>query len=101
MAFTGRRIEAHRALRLGFVNEVYADREALLVGARTLAAEIAGNSPIVLEGVKAVLNFSEEHTIDEGLEFVAQWNAAFLHSHDLSEAVQAFLQKRPPAFKGE
>ncbi len=101
MAFTGRRLSAQRALRCGLVNEVYPDKESLLAGARELAKEIAANSPLAVQGTKTVLNYSEEHTIEEGLDFVAQWNASFLHSHDLTEAVTAFLQKRPPVFKGE
>ncbi|MBI3737260.1 crotonase/enoyl-CoA hydratase family protein [Candidatus Sumerlaeota bacterium] len=101
MAFTGKRIGAYRALRCGFVNEVYPDKESLLAGARELAKEIAVNSPLAVQGAKIVLNYSDQHTIEEGLDFVAQWNASFLHSHDLTEAVAAFLQKRAPVFKGE
>jgi enoyl-CoA hydratase/carnithine racemase len=101
MAFTGQRIGAERALRTGLVNEVYPDPSALIEGARALAAEIAANSPLAVQGAKVVMNYSEQHTIEEGLDFVAQWNASFLHSHDLAEAVRAFLEKRRPVFKGE
>ncbi len=101
MAFTGKRIGAERALRCGLVNEVYPDKESLLAGARALAGEIAANSPLAVQGTKVVLNYSEQHTIDEGLDFVAQWNASFLHSRDLAEAITAFMEKRAPVFKGE
>ena len=101
MAFTGRFIEAKRALAFGLVNDVVADKDALLSAARVMAAEIAGNSPIAVQGAKVVLNYSDEHTTDEGLEYVAQWNSSFIASNDVTEALTAFLEKREPQFKGD
>jgi len=101
MAFTGRFISAARALSCGLVNDVYADKDALLAAARQLAGEIAANAPLAVQGVKAVLNYSEEHPTAEGLEYVAQWNSSFVQSNDVSEAVSAFLEKRQPNFRGD
>ena len=100
MAYTGKRLPADVALRSGLVNEVYATKDDMLAGARAMAAEIAANSPLAVQGTKAVLQFSEEHSTQEGLEFVAQWNASRLHSQDLVEAMTAFMEKREPQFKG-
>ena len=100
MAYTGKRLPADRALHCGLVNATYPDKDALLEGARAMAAEIAANSPLAVMGTKAVLQYSEERTIEEGLEYVAQWNSAFLRSNDLMEAMQAFVEKRTPEFKG-
>ena len=80
---------------------MYADKPALLEGARALAAEIAANAPLAVQGTKAILNYSDEHTIEEGLGYVAQWNALFFRSDDLDEAAAAFREKRPPTFKGK
>ena len=101
MAFTGRFITAERALSCGLVNEVHADKGTLLTAARAMAGEIAANSPMAVQGVKVVLNYSEEHPTAEGLEYVAQWNTSFVQSHDVAEAVSAFLEKRPPTFRGD
>ncbi len=101
MAMTGRFISAERALRCGLVNEVHADQEAVLAAARAMADEIAANSPLAVQGVKAVLSFSEEHSTADGLEYVAQWNSSFVQSNDVAEAVSAFLAKRPPNFRGD
>jgi enoyl-CoA hydratase len=101
MALTGRFIRADRALGCGLVNEVHADKDATLAGARAMAEEIAANSPMAVQGVKAVLGYSEEHTTAEGLEYVAQWNSSFVQSNDVTEAVTAFVEKRPPVFRGD
>jgi enoyl-CoA hydratase len=100
LALTGRDIDAERALRMGLVNEVYESPEALLVGARALASEIAANAPLVVQGTKRVLNERIARDVEDGLRFVAVWNAAFLQSLDLQEAIAAFFERRPPRFEG-
>lgn len=100
LAFTGKDIDAERAKAIGLVNEVYEDRAALDAAARAMALEIAANPPLTVRGVKDVLAFGEGKTVAEGLAYVAAWNAAFLASEDLEEAIGAFLQKRAPVFRG-
>ena len=100
LAFTAKDISAERAKEIGLVNDVCGDAEAVLKAARTLAAEIAANSPIAVQGTKAVLAANEGRTVAEGLDYVATWNAGMLASDDLTEAVTAFLEKRPPKFTG-
>jgi enoyl-CoA hydratase len=101
LAFTGKDIDAPHAQRIGLVNNVYPDQAAVLTAAHELAAEIATNSPLTVQGVKEMLNASREATVAEGLRYVAAWNSAFLPSKDLTEAFQAFLERRPPNFTGE
>lgn len=100
LAFTGDDIDATRALRLGLVNEVLETPDALLAHARAMAARIAANPPLVVQGIKQVLNARSERIAEESLRTVAMWNAAFLPSQDLGEAMAAFMQRRSPAFKG-
>ena len=100
LAFTAKDISAERAKEIGLVNDVCGDAEGVLKAARTLAAEIAANSPIAVQGTKAVLAANEGRTVAEGLDYVATWNAGMLASDDLTEAVTAFLDKRPPRFTG-
>jgi len=100
LAFTGKDISAERAREIGLVNDVAADVEGVHKAARMLAAEIAANSPIAVQGTKAVLAANEGRTVAEGLDYVATWNAGMLASDDLTEAMTAFMEKRPPKFTG-
>lgn len=101
LVYTGKDIDAARAARIGLVNDVYADFDALMDAAREMAREIAANSPLAVQGAKAVLRAGQNQSVQEGLDYVALWNAAFLKSNDLMEAMQAFMQKRTPEFTGE
>jgi enoyl-CoA hydratase len=100
LAYTGKDISAERAKEIGLVNEVAADADGVLKAAGALAAEIAANSPIAVQGTKAVLAANEGRSVAEGLDYVATWNAGMLASDDLTEAVTAFMEKRTPTFTG-
>jgi enoyl-CoA hydratase len=101
LALTGRDIDAERARSIGLVNDVVAGgADGVRASARQLADEIAQNSPLAVQGTKSVLAANDGRTIDEGLQFVAWWNSLYLRSDDLTEAVTAFFEKRPPKFTG-
>jgi enoyl-CoA hydratase len=100
LAFTGKDISAERAKAIGLVNDVAADAEGVLKAAYELADEIAANSPLAVQGTKAVLTANEGRTVAEGLDYVATWNAGMLGSNDLVEAMTAFTERRPPTFSG-
>ena len=101
LAMTARDIDAKRAERIGLVNDVFDDREATLEGAMHLAKMMADNPPLTVQGVKRVMNYSQGRAVEDGLRYVATWNAAFLQSEDLGEAVSAFMEKRKPVFEGK
>jgi enoyl-CoA hydratase len=100
LAFTGKDITAARAAHIGLVNDVLPDIEALHAAAQAMAEEIAANPPLAVIGTKAVLEACADRTIEQGLDYVAVWNAAFLQSEDLTEAMTAFVEKRPPVYSG-
>jgi enoyl-CoA hydratase/carnithine racemase len=81
------------------VNRVFESREALQNGVRELAASIAAKSPLVVRGVKEMITYARDHSVADGLNYVATWNAAMLLSNDLQEAMMANMGKRPPVFK--
>ena len=99
MAFTGSDYDAQKCKEMGLFSEVYSDQEELHERAEALAKEIAANPGIVLKGVKEQLNYMESHTPEEGLAYVAVWNAAFLDSEDFRELQSAFKERRRPVYK--
>jgi enoyl-CoA hydratase len=100
LVFTGRDFDAAYAERIGLVNRVLPDTDALFAAADALAREIADNPPLAVQGAKQVLNEAQRGDIDRSLEYVATWNAAHLLSQDLGVAVTAFVTKQKPEFAG-
>jgi enoyl-CoA hydratase len=101
LALTGRDIDAARAEKIGLVNDVFDDAEASLAAAHATAREIAANPPLVVRGIKHVLDEQRTAQVAASLRFVATWNSAFLPSKDLTEGISATFAKRPPDFSGE
>ena len=101
LAMSGKNIDATRAMRIGLVNDVFETEALLLDAARSLAREMAESSPLVVQGIKEVMNDRVRGEVTEGLRRVALWNAAFLQSADLAEAFAAFAEKRPPKYSGK
>ena len=100
LALTGRDWTAEEALKMGYITRLCEDSPALFEEARTLAEEIANLAPLAVQGLKEVANYSRDHGIQQGLEYVAQRNAAMVPNEDMIEAVSAFLEKRTPRFNG-
>ena len=99
LAFTGRKLNAEEAKQIGYVNCVFADRDALLAGVMEIAAEIASKSPLSIRGTKEMLNYTRDHSVADGLNFIATWNAGMLLSNDIQAAVMASMSKSTPSFK--
>lgn len=98
MAFTGADYNAAFAERVGLVNHVYDTPEALFEAAATLAQQIADNPATAVQGAKQVLNYSQNKSIEDGLQYVAVWNSSQLQSSDFSEAMQSTIEKRKAEF---
>ena len=99
LAFSGRRMGAAEAKEFGLVNRVFADKETMMAAVLATAKQIAGNSPIAVRGIKQVLNHSRDHSVAEGLQHIAGWNAAMLLNQDLSEAFTAKMERREPKYR--
>ena len=99
LAYTGRRFDAAEAREIRLVNRVFDTREALQAGVREIAASIAAKSPLSIRGSKEMINYARDHTVADGLNYVATWNAAMLMSDDLQKAMMASMSKQTPEFK--
>jgi enoyl-CoA hydratase len=100
LAYTGEDIDAARAEAIHLVNRVYPDADTTVAAARDLAERIGDNSPLAVQGTKRVLQYCEGKTVEDGLRYVATWNAAFLDTEDLREAMAAFVEKRKANYTG-
>lgn len=99
LAYTGRDFDGQEAQLMGLVNQAFPDKESMMKHVMALASTIAKKSPLTLRGIKDTLNFSRDHSIAEGLEYIALRNSGTLFSSDLDEAAAAKAQKRGPVFK--
>lgn len=101
LAYTGKDIDAARAEKIGLVNDVYADADAVYAAALAMAQEIAANAPLAVRGTKFILQQGEDLTTEQSLLLNGLWTmATTLNSNDLGEAMQAFMEKRPASFTG-
>lgn len=98
LAYTGRPVYGEEAARIGLVNQVFADHDALLEGVMDIARQIAAKSPLAIRGTKEMIRYSRDHSVADGLNYIATWNAAMLQSEDLKVAVAAHMSKKPAEF---
>jgi enoyl-CoA hydratase len=98
LAYTGRSIDGHEAVRIGMANRAYDNHEALLAGVMEIAEQIAAKSPIAVRGTKEMIRYMRDHRVEDGLEYIATWNAAMLQSEDLRLAMAAHMTKQKPEF---
>lgn len=98
LAYTGRRMLADEAKESGLVSDVYDSQEEMVNAAKEMANEIAKKSPIAIYGLKALMNYSRDHTISDSLDFNALWSGAMLSQRDMEEAIKAFVEKREATF---
>jgi enoyl-CoA hydratase len=100
IAYRGNRFDAAKAKAINLVNEVYADPEALNQKAMEMAAEIAANPPLAVQGAKEVFLYNDQVPMDEALAYTAARSTMIMPSEDLMEAVAAHMEKRKGNFKG-
>ncbi len=98
LAYTGRRMSAARAFQVGLVQEVYADHESLVAGVLDTAREIASKSPLAIWGTKVAMNYARDHSVDDGLDQIATWQAGMFQPADMVESFTAKAEKRDPVY---
>jgi enoyl-CoA hydratase len=92
LIMTARVIDGEQAEAIGLLNKAYDSFVDLEEDVYALVQELAAKPPLTMRGVKQVLNTSRDLTLNEGLEYVATWNAGMLLSSELQEKAQVALQ---------
>jgi len=100
LALTGRKLQAAEAEKYGLVSAIFDGKEDMMEHAMNTAKEIASKSPLAISGIKEVINYSRDHSVDESLNYVALWNAAMKYQDDLKETFVAKIEKREEVFQG-
>ena len=99
MALTGQMIDAKTAMDWNLVSEVV-EHDDLLKRANELAQQIANNPPQVIRATKRLLKLGQTMELPELLDESAKVQSQMHGTEDHIEAVNAFLEKRTPFFKG-
>ena len=98
LAYTGRKFPAAEAAKWGFVNQVADSHDDALAAAEAMARAICAKSPLAIAGIKQVLNYGRDHSISDGLEYVAVWNAGMLQGEDMTAAVKAKMARQSATY---
>jgi enoyl-CoA hydratase len=99
LAYTGRRLPAREAREIGLVNAVLPSHAALVDHVMAVAKDIAEKSPLAVHGSKVMINYARDHTIADGLDYIATWQAGMYNPEtDMREAFVAKQEKRLPQF---
>jgi len=99
LIFTGDLIDAQEALRLGLVSQVVAPEE-LMAAAHTLASKIAAGPPLAIRLAKRALYRNADGDLRSALEFETFAQNVCFETEDAREGIRAFMEKRPPIFRG-
>ena len=100
MLLTGDAIDTREALRIGLVNQVVAP-DQLEKATLELAAKLATKGPIALRYLKEAINQGLDMSLEQGLRLEADLYFLLHTSHDRSEGVRAFQEKRSAKFEGQ
>jgi enoyl-CoA hydratase len=98
LAYSGRRLTAQKAREIGLVNDVFATQDEMLAHVMELAREIASKAPVAVAGSKRMINYARDHSIADGLDYIATWQAGMFSPPHMAEAFAAKAQKRAPEF---
>jgi len=100
LIYTGRKIGAKEALKIGLVNQIFS-KTSLLKECKKMAAMICESAPIAIEQAKYAINAGLNTNLREGLEIESKAYWVTIPTTDRLEGLAAFHEKRKPVFRGQ
>jgi len=100
MLYTGNRIDAQEALRLGLVDHVV-PMDQLMSKCEEIAQEICKSAPLAVQGIKQAVLRGLDLPLAEGLKLEQDLYQWLQGTDDAREGAQAFAEKRPPRWQGK
>ena len=89
LGYTGDRLGAERAERLGFVNGLFDSHEALVAGALAVAQRIAAKAPVAIAATKQMISFTRDHSVAESFEYLNALQPGIFSIEDIRRTVVA------------
>lgn len=99
LAYTGRRLNAQKALSYGLVNEVFESAEAMQAAAMQCAGEIASKPPVAIWGTKQAVNYARDHSVEDSLRQMGWLQGAIWSNHNVRESITAMQARRTAQFE--
>ena len=100
MVLTGEIIDAREACRIGLVSKIVPPKELIPI-VNDMGQAMASQSPLALNFAKEAINDGLDLTLEQGLRLEADLYFLLHTTEDRTEGIKAFLEKRPPKFKGK
>jgi delta(3,5)-delta(2,4)-dienoyl-CoA isomerase len=94
ICLTGRNFDAKEAFENGLVSRIVNDEQSLFAECNKLAEIIASKAPLATLGTKHLLNYSQDHSISDGLQYTKVWNSVMLNSPDTLQAAMSALSRK-------
>jgi enoyl-CoA hydratase len=98
LAYTGDRLSADRAERLGFVNGLFDDKAALLAGVMQVAQKIANKAPVAIAATKQMISYARDHSVAESFTMLNALQPSVFSAADIQAAMIARSKKQVAEF---
>lgn len=98
LAYTGASLSAERALKLGLLNDILADKAALDAHVTAIAQTIASKPPLAVAASKLALNHARDHGVAESLKYAMTLQAGVFNPADIGAAITARMNKENAAW---
>ena len=94
MAYTGRNVSGTESVQIQLTNRCFAERQKMYNHGLEIAEQIISHSPLAIKGTKEVINFSQKHSVEDALLYIANYNAAFLSQKDMMNAFASKMTQK-------